>query len=75
MLKINHIEKNTNDEIGAEEGLLKQWSSNIRNLKPLLFFMDACRYLILFLCVVSVWLGGCMYAHMGASTHGVPKGA
>lgn len=74
MLKINHIEKDTNDEIGAEEGILKQWSANIRNLKPLLFFMDACHYLILFLCV-SVWLCGCMYEHMGASTHGDPKGA
>lgn len=59
MLKLNHIEKDINDEIGAEEGLLKQRSSNIRNLKPLLFFMNACHYLILFLCV-SVWLCGCM---------------
>lgn len=37
MLKINHIEKNTNDEIGAEEGLLKQWSSNIKEIEAFAF--------------------------------------
>lgn len=53
MLKINHIEKNTKDEIGAEEELLKI-------LKHLLLFMDACHYLFLF-SSVSVWLCGCMH--------------
>lgn len=54
MLKINHIEKNTKVEIGAEEGLLKI-------LKHFLVFMDACHYLFLFSCV-SVWLCGCMHS-------------
>lgn len=53
MLKINHREKNTEEEISADEGLLKI-------LKPLLLFMDTCHYLFLFLCV-SVWLCGCRH--------------
>lgn len=72
MLKINHIEKNTKDEIGAEEGLLKQWGSNIKKFEAIAFIYG-CMSLFIFISVcecVALW----MYAHKGASTHGDPKG-